>query len=62
VAARGAGIAANLGDLSPALLHRLVSDGELAARAREVAAEIAAMPHPAELVPALERLVADVRG
>ncbi|WP_448624049.1 nucleotide disphospho-sugar-binding domain-containing protein [Geodermatophilus sp. URMC 64] len=58
VAARGAGLAADLGDLSPALLERLVTDASLAAAAREVAAEMAAMPHPAELVPVLTGLAA----
>jgi UDP:flavonoid glycosyltransferase YjiC (YdhE family) len=62
VAARGAGIAADLGDLSPALLDRLVSDAELTARAREVAAEIAAMPSPAELVPRLTEIADRVPG
>ncbi|MGY1810928.1 glycosyltransferase [Blastococcus sp. SYSU D00669] len=62
VAARGAGLAADLRDLSPALLRRLVDDDALAANAGEVAAEIAAMPHPAELVPVLEAAAARVRG
>ncbi|ALE75454.1 hypothetical protein AD006_04990 [Pseudonocardia sp. EC080610-09] len=43
VEARGAGIG---GPLTPDALHRLVHDGELAAAAREVRAEIAAMPPP----------------
>ena len=60
LAARGAGIAADLGDLSPALLERLVGDAALAAAAREVAQEMAAMPHPSELVPVLEELAARV--
>ncbi|MGY1604461.1 nucleotide disphospho-sugar-binding domain-containing protein [Geodermatophilus sp. SYSU D00815] len=62
VAARGAGLAADLPDLSPALLERLVADAALTAAAREVAAEIAAMPPPAELVPVLETAAARVRG
>jgi UDP:flavonoid glycosyltransferase YjiC (YdhE family) len=62
MAARGAGIAVDLGDVTGALLTRLVSDAGLAARAREVSAEIAAMPHPAELVAVLERLAARVPG
>jgi UDP:flavonoid glycosyltransferase YjiC (YdhE family) len=60
LAARGAGIAADLGDLSPALLERLVGDAALTAAAREVAQEMAAMPHPSELVPLLEELAARV--
>jgi UDP:flavonoid glycosyltransferase YjiC (YdhE family) len=62
VGARGAGLAADLSDLSPALLERLAGDRDLAAAAREVAAEMAAMPSPAELVPVLERLAGRVRG
>jgi len=62
LAARGAGIAADLSDLSPALLERLVADASLTAAAREVAAEMAAMPHPSEVVPHLERLAARVPG
>ncbi|WP_448624050.1 glycosyltransferase [Geodermatophilus sp. URMC 64] len=62
VAARGAGLAADLGDLSPALLERLVTDASLAAAAREVAAEMAAMPHPAELIPVLAELAASRPG
>jgi UDP:flavonoid glycosyltransferase YjiC (YdhE family) len=62
VAARGAGIAADLSDLSPALLERLVGDASLTAAAREVAAEMAAMPHPTEVVPELEQLAARVPG
>jgi hypothetical protein len=60
LAARGAGIAADLGDLSPALLERLVGDAALTAAAREVAQEMAAMPHPSEVVPVLEELAARV--
>jgi UDP:flavonoid glycosyltransferase YjiC (YdhE family) len=37
-------------------LERLVGEASLRAAAREVAAEMAAMPHPRELVPVLERL------
>ncbi|NYJ07493.1 nucleotide disphospho-sugar-binding domain-containing protein [Petropleomorpha daqingensis] len=62
LAARGAGLAADLSDLSPALLERLVSDAALTAAAREVAAEMAAMPHPTEVVPVLEQLAARVPG
>nr|WP_239522704.1 nucleotide disphospho-sugar-binding domain-containing protein [Geodermatophilus sabuli] len=56
VAARGAGLAVDLEHLTGELLQRLVGDPALRAAAGEVAAEIAAMPHPAEVVPALERL------
>ena len=59
VAARGAGLAADLRDLTGAALHRLVGDPSLAAAAREVAAEMAAMPHPAELVPLLTTLAGE---
>jgi UDP:flavonoid glycosyltransferase YjiC (YdhE family) len=62
VAARAAGIAADLGDLSAALLDRLVGDEGLSAQAREVAAEIAAMPSPAELVPRLTEMAGRVPG
>jgi UDP:flavonoid glycosyltransferase YjiC (YdhE family) len=60
LAARGAGIAADLTDISPALLERVATDAALTAAAREVAAEIAAMPHPDELVPVLTRTAARV--
>lgn len=56
VAARGAGLAADLGDVSRALLDRLVSDPALRTSAGEVAAEMAAMPPPVELVPHLAEL------
>lgn len=55
VAARGAGLAVPDKEITAGTLDRLVSDPSLAAAAREVAAEIAAMPPPAEL---LEPLVA----
>jgi UDP:flavonoid glycosyltransferase YjiC (YdhE family) len=58
VAARGAGIAADLGGLTPAALRRLVEEPGLAEAAGQVAAEMAAMPHPDELVPVL----ADIAG
>jgi hypothetical protein len=47
---RGAGLAVPLDRLGTAALARLVSDDGLATAAGEVAAEIAAMPHPADLV------------
>jgi UDP:flavonoid glycosyltransferase YjiC (YdhE family) len=56
VARRGAGLAVQ-GAITAATLTRLVSDAGLAAAAREVSDEIAAMPAPAELVPDLEALV-----
>ena len=56
VAARGAGLAADLDELRRPLLDRLVDDPGLRTSAAEVAAEMAAMPHPAELVPRLAAL------
>jgi UDP:flavonoid glycosyltransferase YjiC (YdhE family) len=56
VAARGAGLAVRTRDITAATLERLVSDPELARNAREVAAEIAAMPAPADLVEPLAAL------
>jgi UDP:flavonoid glycosyltransferase YjiC (YdhE family) len=50
VAARGAGLAVPAREITAETLERLVSDPELAAAAEEVAAEIAAMPAPGELV------------
>jgi UDP:flavonoid glycosyltransferase YjiC (YdhE family) len=58
LARRGAGLAVPLAELDGATLERLVRDASLTANAREVAAEIAAMPHPAEVVPHLEALAA----
>ncbi|GAA4969786.1 nucleotide disphospho-sugar-binding domain-containing protein [Actinoplanes utahensis] len=55
VAARGAGLAADERDISPELLTRLVTDPGVAAAAREVAAEIAAMPPPEDLVEAIRQ-------
>ena len=56
VAARGAGLAVEPGGITRALLERLVSDPALATAAREVAAEMAAMPAPADVVPGLMEL------
>lgn len=56
VAARGAGLAVPARDITAATLDRLVSDPRLASCAREVAAEIAAMPPPADLVEPLVAL------
>jgi UDP:flavonoid glycosyltransferase YjiC (YdhE family) len=50
VADRGAGVAVPAADITAATLERLVTDRELAAAAAEVAAEIAAMPAPGDLV------------
>jgi UDP:flavonoid glycosyltransferase YjiC (YdhE family) len=57
LARRGAGLAADAKAITAADLTRLLSDERLTAAAREVAAEIAAMPAPETLVPALEKLV-----
>jgi UDP:flavonoid glycosyltransferase YjiC (YdhE family) len=58
LARRGAGLAAEAKDITAADLTRLLTDESLLAAAREVAAEIAAMPDPATVVPALERIAA----
>jgi UDP:flavonoid glycosyltransferase YjiC (YdhE family) len=50
VADRGAGLAVPSADITAATLERLVTDRALAAAAGEVAAEIAAMPAPDDLV------------
>ena len=60
VADRGAGLAVELRDLDRAALERLVGDPGPAAAAREVAAEIAAMPAPTELVGSLTALAGGV--
>jgi UDP:flavonoid glycosyltransferase YjiC (YdhE family) len=57
VARRGAGLAVEAKAITAASLTRLVKDERLAAAAREVRDEIAAMPAPADVVPALEALV-----
>lgn len=54
VAHRGAGLA---GPVTAAALRRLVSDGELAANARQVRAEMETMPHPSIRVADLAALV-----
>ena len=56
VAERGAGLGLPLDRLATSSLERLVGDTALRAAAREVAAEIAAMPHPRELVGPLAEL------
>jgi hypothetical protein len=57
LAARGAGLAVGAKEITAADLTRLLTDEALRTAAREVAAEIAAMPEPAAVVPALEKLV-----
>jgi UDP:flavonoid glycosyltransferase YjiC (YdhE family) len=57
VARRGAGLAVAAKAVTAGVLTRLITDDGLAAAAREVRDEIAAMPAPAELVSALEALV-----
>ncbi|MET7402844.1 nucleotide disphospho-sugar-binding domain-containing protein [Dactylosporangium sp. NPDC005572] len=54
VAGRGAGLAADA--VEPAVLRELLAGDHLRTAAREVAAEIAAMPSPAGVVPRLEGL------
>jgi UDP:flavonoid glycosyltransferase YjiC (YdhE family) len=56
VAARGAGLAVPAKRITRADLERLVHDRSLRAAAQEVAAEIAVMPSPRDLVPVLEQL------
>jgi UDP:flavonoid glycosyltransferase YjiC (YdhE family) len=56
IAARGAGLSVPTSQMNAAALERLVTDPALASSAREVAAEIAAMPAPADLVEPLVAL------
>ena len=56
LAERGAGLGVPLDRLSRPSLERLVEDGGLRSAAAEVAAEIAGMPHPDELVGPLAEL------
>jgi UDP:flavonoid glycosyltransferase YjiC (YdhE family) len=56
VASRGVGVGVPLSGLDRAALERLVGDTGLVAAAREVAAEMAAMPAPADLVRPLTEL------
>jgi UDP:flavonoid glycosyltransferase YjiC (YdhE family) len=56
ITARGAGLAVPAREITAATLERLVTDEALRSSAREVAAEIAAMPSPAELVEPLAAL------
>jgi UDP:flavonoid glycosyltransferase YjiC (YdhE family) len=57
LAKRGAGLAVEAKAITAADLTRLLTDDTLRTAAQEVAAEIAAMPAPATVVPALEKLV-----
>jgi UDP:flavonoid glycosyltransferase YjiC (YdhE family) len=57
LAKRGAGLTVEAKAIGAADLNRLLTDDALRNAAREVAAEIAAMPTPAAVVPSLERLV-----
>ncbi|HEX8346096.1 MAG TPA: glycosyltransferase [Actinoplanes sp.] len=57
LARRGAGLAVEAKAITAADLTRLLTDDALRTAAREVAAEIAAMPDPTAVVPALEKLV-----
>ena len=58
LARRGAGLAVEAKAITVSDVERLLTDESLRAAAREVAAEIAAMPAPATLVPELEKVVA----
>jgi UDP:flavonoid glycosyltransferase YjiC (YdhE family) len=57
LAARGAGLAVDAKAITAADLTRLLTDPGLRNAAREVAEEIAEMPAPSDVVPALEKLV-----
>nr|BFE72659.1 hypothetical protein GCM10020092_059600 [Actinoplanes digitatis] len=57
LARRGAGLAVAAKAITAADLIRLLTDDTLRAAARQVAAEIAAMPEPSTVVTALEKLV-----
>jgi UDP:flavonoid glycosyltransferase YjiC (YdhE family) len=57
LAKRGAGLTVEAKAITSADLTRLLTDDALRTAAREVAAEIAAMPAPATVVPALEKIV-----
>lgn len=57
VQARGVGHAFAPDDLSPTLIGQALADGHLADNARQVAAEIAALPPPAAQVGAIEALL-----
>ena len=57
LAKRGAGLTDPAKAITAADLTRLLTDPALRTAAQEVAAEIAAMPAPATVVPALEKLI-----
>jgi UDP:flavonoid glycosyltransferase YjiC (YdhE family) len=57
LARRGAGLAVEAKAITAADVTRVLTDESLRTAAQEVAAEIAAMPAPETLVPALEKLV-----
>jgi len=57
LAKRGAGLAVEAKAITAAHLIRLLADDTLRTAAQQVAAEIAAMPAPATVVPSLEKLV-----
>jgi UDP:flavonoid glycosyltransferase YjiC (YdhE family) len=57
LARRGAGLAVEAKAITAADLTRLLTDESLRTAAQEVAAEIADMPAPETLIPALEKLV-----
>jgi hypothetical protein len=57
LAARGAGFAVGAKEITAADLTRLLTDSGLRDAAREVAAEIAALPSPSDVVAELEKLV-----
>ncbi len=54
IAARGAGLATDEGDISADLITRLLTDAALKAAAAEVRDEVSAMPAPETLVERLE--------
>lgn len=56
VAARGAGLACDERDITPAALTRLLTDGTLTAGAAAVRDELAAQPTPEKIVPRIEAL------
>ncbi|MBB4675921.1 nucleotide disphospho-sugar-binding domain-containing protein [Crossiella cryophila] len=53
IAARGVGLTAEHEGVSAGQIHRLLHDADIGTAVTEVLAELAAMPSPAELVPAL---------
>lgn len=57
IAARGAGLAVDEPEINADLIRRVLQDPALLAAARDVRAEVAAMPPPSTLVPVLESLL-----